>query len=144
MHWKPARMNDTKYSHTVLDLVNKECRPSANRDLSLNIKKFVITWIPRRKKETKQEGKTRPGEMALKSKNIKALFPLYTCPPDAGGWKETSAHSGICLKCGSAPQNVRLHRLSVLEADWGRLVGQQSMARVIHDKNVVLFCLLSA
>ncbi len=56
-HWKPARMNNAKYSHTVLlDLINKECRPRANCDLSLNIKTFVITQIPR-KRQSKTGGK---------------------------------------------------------------------------------------
>lgn len=76
-HWKPVRMNDAKYSHTVLDFINKECRPRANHDLSLNIKK--ICYNTNSLKNSKQErGKTRIGEMAFKSKNIKALLPFST------------------------------------------------------------------
>ncbi len=43
-HWKPVWISNAKYSHTVLYLIIKECRPRANRDLSLNIKKFVFPF----------------------------------------------------------------------------------------------------
>jgi len=65
MHWKPVQMKDAKYSHTDLDLINKECRPSANWDLSLNIKKFVITRIPW-KGQSKRGGRVGGGWDGLK------------------------------------------------------------------------------